>query len=448
MYPFISVLLEMNSLNCNMRKTHFFFTFLFFFSSCNKQEYLVVNEDIVFPSVVNSPREIDPPTSLNSYTLEDSLVSEVITCDNGFADGYPCRGMDLYSHITLTEFGSTFANDNWGWTDSDSGKEYVIQGLNDGTAFIDISDPLNPIYLGKISVNTSSIWRDIKVFKNHAFIVSEANDHGLQIFDLTRLRDINSFQSLIPDKKLNTFGSAHNIAINEATGYAYVIGSQRFSGGPIFIDINEPKNPIEVGGYRTMGYSHDAQVVLYHGPDDDHKGKEIYIGSNSDSGSNNKVVIVDVSDKSNPFLITTIPYSGSGYAHQSWLSIDHKFLFFGDELDEYYYGGNTKTFIFDISKITEPSLAYTYNGVTTAIDHNGYVVGGLYYLSNYTAGLRVMDISQIQNNAMEEVMYFDTYPNHDINSFDGVWNVYPFFQSGIIAISDTNNGLYLVKASN
>jgi hypothetical protein len=58
-----------------------------------------------------------------------------------------------------------------------------------------------------------------------------------------------------------------------------------------------------------------------------------------------------------------------------------------------------------------------------------------------------MDISQIQNNSMDEVMYFDTYPESDLGSFNGVWNIYPFFQSGIIAISDSNSGLFLVKAS-
>ena len=423
-----------------MNIKYFSLILLFIIISCNKYEYEITTESIS-STTVSTPIEVQPPPNV------DPVDREIVLCKNGLANGYPCSGMDLLSQITLTEFGSSFANDNWGWTDRQTGKEYVIQGLNDGTAFIDISNPLDPVYLAKISVSTPSTWRDIKVFKNHAFIVSEANDHGLQIFDLTRLREIDAFKSLIPDKRLDTFGNAHNIAINESTGYAYVIGSQRFSGGPIIIDINDPKNPVEVGGYRNMGYSHDAQIVSYHGPDENFKGKEIYIGSNSDGGSNNKVVIVDVTDKSNPELITTKSYSGSGYAHQSWLSTDHKYLFFGDELDEYYYGGNTKTFVFNLENLSEPLLHFTYNGTTTAIDHNGYTVGGLYYLSNYTAGLRVMDISQIQNKTMDEIMYFDTYPESDLSSFDGVWNVYPFFQSGIIAISDGQSGLFLVKAS-
>ena len=402
----------------------------------------------------NEDHNIRPPRQeINSSTdgfLEPSnpIESEPIFCQNGYANGFPCLGIDLFSQITLSEFGSNFANDNWGWMDRETGKEYVIQGLNDGTAFIDISDPLNPIFLGKLPTATeNSTWRDIKVYKNHAFIVSEANNHGLQVFDLTRLRGLNSYQSFTEDARLTTFGSAHNIAINEDSGFAYVIGSQSYSGGPIFIDISDPQNPIEVGGYRNMGYSHDAQVVIYHGPDENYKDKEIFIGSNSDGGSNNRVVIVDVTDKEIPELITTKTYGNSGYAHQSWLSSDHRYLFFGDELDEYYYGHKTKTLVFDISNLDSPNLYFTYEGTTNAIDHNGYVVGNKFYLSNYTAGLRVMDISQIDNKVIDEIAFFDTYPESDIASFDGVWNVYPFFQSGIIAIGDGLGGLFLVKTS-
>ncbi len=418
----------MNLLNCDMLKTHYFLFFLLFISSCNKYDYEIEKEDII-------SQNIELPSEL-----------KIVKCDNGYANQFPCKGLDLYSQLSLQDLKSDFANDNWGWTDPIDDKEYVIQGLNDGTAFIDITDPVNPIFLGKLLTETNkSTWRDIKVFKNHAFIVSEANDHGLQVFDLTRLRDVNEFELFSADAVLKTFGSAHNIAINELSGYAYVIGSRRYSGGPIFIDINDPKNPKEIGGYSGMGYSHDAQVVTYNGPDQNFLGKEIYIGSNSDGGSNNRVVIIDVTNKEQPELISRKTYSGSRYAHQSWLSTDQKYLFFGDELDEYYYGNKSKTYVFDLSELDRPILHHSYLGTTYAIDHNGYVVEDLYYLSNYTAGLRVINIKEISNKGMEEVMYFDTYVFNDDTTFNGVWNVYPFFKSGVIAISDSQEGLFLVK---
>ena len=420
----------MNLLNCDMVKVHYLLFLFLFISGCNKYEYEIEKEDIL------------------SQNITIPAEPKMVKCENGYANQFPCKGLDFYSQISLQDLESDFANDNWGWTDPIDKKEYVIQGLNDGTAFINITDPVNPIFLGKLLTETNkSTWRDIKVFKNHAFIVSEANEHGLQVFDLTRLRDINEFQFFSADAVLKTFGNAHNIAINESSGFAYVIGSKRYSGGPIFIDINDPKNPTEIGGYSGMGYSHDAQVVIYDGPDKSFLNKEIYIGSNSDGGSNNRVVILDVTNKEQPILISRKSYSGSRYAHQSWLSSDHKYLFFGDELDEYYYGNNSKTYVFDLSELDRPVLHHTYTGTTNAIDHNGYVVGDFFYLSNYTAGLRVIDIKEISNKKMDEIMYFDTHVFNDDTTFNGVWNVYPFFQSGVIAISDSQEGLFLVKPS-
>ena len=163
-------------------------------------------------------------------------TAEVTPCEGGFAGEYPCSNYNLVNRINLFNLGTNFANDNWGWTDPESGKEYVLQGLNNGVAFIDISDPAAMRYIGKLpTASEESTWRDIKVHSNHAYVVSEAPDHGLQVFDLTRLRNQTEFQTFSPDAVLNTFSSAHNIAINESTGYAYVIGA-RANGQPIILE--------------------------------------------------------------------------------------------------------------------------------------------------------------------------------------------------------------------
>ena len=133
------------------------------------------------------------------------------------------------------------------------------------------------IYLGKLpSATTSSSWRDIKVYQDHAFIVSEAGGHGMQVFDLTKLRNVaNAPETFEADTRYTGFGNAHNIVINEGSGYAYAVGTARndlYNGGAHFIDIQDPKNPIAAGGYGANGYSHDAQVVTYNGPDIDYNG--------------------------------------------------------------------------------------------------------------------------------------------------------------------------------
>lgn len=363
-------------------------------------------------------------------------------CVSGFAGPYPCNGYDLMSSISLSQMNANIGNDSWGWTDPDDGKEYALMGLDNGTAFIDVSDPVNPIYLGKLPTHTdNSLWRDIKVFNNHAFVVSEAFNHGMQVFDLTRLRNVtNPPVTFDEDAHYNQFGNAHNIAINEETGFAYVVGTQTFNGGGHYIDINDPLNPSFAGGFSEGNYSHDAQILVYQGPDPDYIGSEIYIGSNED-----RIVIIDVTDKNNPETISTIFYANDAYTHQGWLTEDNNYFILGDELDERDFGFDTTTIVFDFSDLDNPNLSFVYTGPTPSIDHNGYTRGNKFYLSNYRAGMRVLDITDIANGVMTEEAFFDTYPDDDNTNFDGAWNVYPYFESGNIVISDINGGFFLVR---
>ncbi|MFK5981822.1 MAG: choice-of-anchor B family protein [Flavobacteriaceae bacterium] len=363
-------------------------------------------------------------------------------CDNGTAGSYPCNGYDLQSHFSLSDMNAGGGNDSWGWTDPDNGDEFALVGLDNGTAFIDISDPINPVYLGKLPTETSSsIWRDIKVYNNYAFIVSEAGGHGMQIFDLTRLRDVtNAPETFTNDAYYNGIGGVHNIVINEESGYAYSVGGGIYGGGPHFINIQDPLNPVGEGGYSGGGYTHDAQVVIYNGPDSDYTGHEIYFGSNA-----NHVEIVDVTDKSNPIQIKSFNYPTTGYTHQNWITEDHKYMLLGDEGDEFDFGFNTRTVVFDLTDLDNPQLHYEYFGPNSSVDHNLYVVGDKFYLANYSSGLRVIDISNIDNGGFEEIGYFDTYVPNNNASYNGSWNVYPFFESGNIVISG-DNGFTLVKA--
>ena len=396
-------------------------------------------------------------TSCSNIIYDNNVASPVFTatwpCENGIADVYPCNGYDLMSYMSLDDLTpeginnvNLAGNDSWGWTDPNTGKEYALVGLNSHTAFVDISNPSMPILVGALPTATlNSIWRDIKVYQNHAFIVSEASGHGMQVFDLTRLRDTIPPEIFTADTHFTDFGSAHNIVINEASGYAYVVGANRsgpFSGGALFINIQNPTMPISEGGFGDGGYSHDAQVINYDGPDVDYIGKEILVGSNE-----NEIVIADVTNKSNPVTISTINYSNIGYTHQGWFSQDLKYFIVGDELDELNIGTNTRTLIFDFSDLDNPIYDFDYLGTTLAIDHNGYPNGNDYYLANYTAGVRVLDLSQIENNNLTEIGFFDTYPENDNAAFDGVWNVYPFLMSDNIIISDIDRGLFIIRRS-
>ena len=374
---------------------------------------------------------------------EETAVS---LCENGFAGEYPCSGYDLMGHIPAETLGGTGAkaNDSWGWTDPTTGKEYALIGMTPGIVFVDISNTENLIIVGRLPTATvNSSWRDVKVYNNYAFIVSEAMGHGMQVFDLTRLRNVtNAPETFSEDAHYSEFGNAHNIVINADSGYAYAVGTNTYNGGAHFVNIQNPLNPVETGGLEAGGYSHDAQVITYNGPDSDYTGKEILIGSNE-----NEVVLADISDKSNPVIISTIAYQNIGYTHQGWFTDNFKYFIVGDETDEIDFGGNTRTLIFDFTDLDNPVLHHTYTGTTSAIDHNGYVKDNTYYMANYRAGVRFIDISDLENKSMQEIGFFDTYPNNDNADFDGVWNVYPYFESGNIIISDIEGGLFIVRKS-
>ncbi|MEL6811219.1 MAG: choice-of-anchor B family protein [Bacteroidota bacterium] len=365
-------------------------------------------------------------------------------CSSGMAGPFPCNGYDLQSTVTLSQMNASAGNDSWGWTDPLDGKEYAIVGLNNGTAFIDISNPTSPVYLGKLPTHTSSSsWRDVKTYANHAFVVSEANGHGMQVFDLTRLRNVtNPPVSFTEDAHFDGFGSAHNIVINTDSGYAYPVGASSFNGGPIFINIQDPLNPQAEGGYGMDSYSHDAQVVTYNGPDTDYTGREILIGSNE-----NEVVIVDITNKANPQNISSISYTNVGYTHQGWFTEDQRYFLLGDEADESSFGFNTRTIVFDFEDLDNPSFHFNHFGATAAIDHNGYVKGNKYYLANYSAGLRVFDLSNIASGSITEEGFFDSHVSSNNTNFNGAWNVYPYFASGNIVISDVNRGFVLTKSA-
>jgi len=380
-----------------------------------------------------------------------------VKCVSGMADEYPCQKVDLLSflsHETLTGDAGD-GNDIWGWTDS-KGREIAIMGTYDRTVIVDVSNPIDPSVLGFLMTHTvGSSWRDIKVYKNHAYIVSEARGHGMQVFDLTETENVPRISVFGGNYTLdvavqfsetayyNQFGNCHNIAINEDTGFAYAVGTGTCGGGGLHIvDIREPASPTYAGCFGADGYVHDTQCVVYDGPDTRYHDREICFCFNEDS-----LTIVDVTNKGSPSMITKKNYVGVSYTHQGWLLPGKQFLLLDDELDELNYaalGGHTRTLVWDVSDLRNPVFKNAFSSEETVIDHNLYTLGDRAYLSNYCGGLRIYDTSKAET-ALSEVAYFDVSPQCSSTTFLGTWSNYPYFASGNIIVSSIENGLYVVK---
>lgn len=369
-------------------------------------------------------------------------------CDGGTSDIFGCDGIELAGWLELPEIGGGQGADSWGWQDPQTGRYYALMGRSNGVAFVDTTDPADPVYLGNLprpDGAADNVWADIKTYANHAYIVADnVSNHGIQVFDLTRLRAVeNAPATFTADAHYTEFNSAHNLHINEQTGFAYAVGGDTCDGGLHMVDINKPQSPAFAGCFSGDGYTHDVQCVVYAGPDTRYQGREVCFASNEDT-----LTIVDVTDKANPEMIGRHGYNQTGYTHQGWLTPDQRWFVTDDELDEQTQGfAGTRTLVFDLARLDEAPEPASYIADGLAIDHNQYVIGDYTFQSNYRRGLRVLRIDDPATAGLTEVAHFDTFPSSDGLGFSGAWNVYPFFDNGTVLVSDINRGLFVLRVT-
>ncbi|KAK5106763.1 hypothetical protein LTS08_000885 [Lithohypha guttulata] len=413
-----------------------------------------------------------------------SLAAPFVRCEGGLAvveagnanQTFKCSNMDLYdfkSHSALGSFGGE-GSSSWGVV-LEGGREFVAIGQQDGTAFAEISSEGKLVYLGRLPQQSVwSIWREIRSYKNYMIIGSEAVGHGVQIFDMNKLLTIDpanpvNFSTTADLTGLFNelpVGRTHNVVVNEELGYAVAVGAQPRNStcraGLIFIDLTDPSNPTTPGCAGQDGYVHDAQCVVYHGPDTRYEGRDICYGYNEDT-----LTIYDVTDKvgvNSSRVISKLSYIGARYTHQGWVNDVNwqSHILLDDELDEEYMTGLAAdrfpvTYIIDISNLEAPIHTGHYKHKSYSIDHNQYVYDGLDYMSNYGAGIRVLDVSSVPSDptggSVEEVAFFDIYPEDDhlpnggIIDFVGTWSHYANFPSGYVLVNTIERGAFIVKMS-
>lgn len=398
------------------------------------------------------------PTQGASFT---ALAGEERACSDGQVDAFSCKQVDLKAFLPTKSIGGprgVHITDIWGWTDPETGTEYALVGRTDGIAFVDVSTPTNPTYIGELPrteearINT---WGDVKVYENYAFAVGDnAGNHGMQIFDLTRLREVDAEKRPVTfdtDAHYDRVNSVHNIFVNEETDYAYLVGSsgggKTCGGGLHMVNVDDPLSPTFEGcftdpstGRSGTGSTHDVQCVVYQGPDADYRGREICVASNETA-----ISIGDVTNKDSTVQVATGSYPDHAYVHQGWFGPEQRYFYLNDELDEIQgKADGTRTLVWDLKDLDNPQLVNEIVLDQPATDHNMYVEDGLLYESNYAAGLRVLDLSDPTQPT--ETAHFDTKPRGPNNpGFSGSWSNYPFFDSGIVVVSSIDEGLFILE---
>ncbi|TKX24082.1 hypothetical protein C1H76_3650 [Elsinoe australis] len=412
-------------------------------------------------------------------------------CVDGIAAAIPgdanntfqCNNIDLYHFLSHAQLGSTQGQgySSWGWTHKRSGREFVAIGQFDGTAFVEITRKGKMVYLGRLPQYDpiGSRWREIRTLGDYIVIGSEAIVHGVQIFDMKKLLrlDPSNPKTFSQSDLTGWFGElpvgrTHNIVVNEELNYAIAAGSVRGNsttrtrenlpcgGGLIFINMTDPTKPTTPGCAAADGYVHDAECLVYRGPDKRYQGRDICYGYNEDT-----MTIYDVTNKigNTTKIISRTSYVGARYIHQGAVldRQNQEFIVLDDELDERdaTEGPATNklptTYILDIRDLEKPKVTGFYQGKTRSIDHNQYVIDGYNYQSNYGAGLRVLDVRSVPSDptgaGICEAGFFDIYPEDDALegggqvAFLGTWSSYAYFKSGYIYINTIERGSFVVK---
>ncbi|KAH7324564.1 hypothetical protein B0I35DRAFT_388417 [Stachybotrys elegans] len=411
-------------------------------------------------------------------------------CVNGIAEAIPgdplhtfrCKNFDLYDFINHEELGSTGYNNGirsgssaWGWTDPESGREFIASGVFDGVSFIEIlpEGKLLPLgFLPKFArLDVGAWWTEIRPYKNYMVIGSELIGNGVQIFDMTKLLPLdgaggihffNNEEDLTGHwNESLPIGRSHNVVVNEELNYGIAVGvqprAQYCMGGLHFFSLDDPSNPVSLGCDGQDGYTHDAQCLVYRGPHEKYVGTEVCYGYNEDT-----LTIFDVTNKSDVTIISRTSYEGATFTHQGWVNDvnNQEWIFMDDEYDEVSLAGPAAdgypvTYIWDIRDLENPKQTGLFKAANRGIDHNQYVWGNYVYQSSYGAGVRVYDVSSVPSdptgNSVCEIAFFDTYPEDDAQEghgtiqFSGSWHSYAGFKSGFVFINTIERGGFLVK---
>ena len=391
--------------------------------------------------------------------LAESAIAD--PCVGGVAGGRPCEQVDLLSHLPLQNVSTSpsRAADVWGLVDLNSQREFIIVGFGNGTGVFDVTDPAKPREVGFVS-GQSTVWRDVKVHQTfnaaegrwnaYAYVTTDGANDGLVVIDLTGLPHSISRRNYVSD-----FSEAHNVfaaTTDYGTGLSLtgddptliVAGSDNGGGGFRSYSLSNPASPIFLSMPGNAGYIHDAASIIITDARKDTQCVnatdhcEVLFDFNETT-----VDIWDITNASSPALLSSTSYPNRGYTHSGWSTEDKQYLLVNDELDEQNFQFTTTIRTFSLADLTLPVLVNTWSGPDRAIDHNGFVRGNRYYLSNYSRGLSVLDVTDA--TAPASVGQFDTSDFNDNSaSFGGAWGVYPFLHSGSIAVTDVEQGLFML----
>lgn len=323
------------------------------------------------------------------------------------------------------QFGESSYSALWGYT-APNGREYAILGCYSGTSFIDVTDTNNIHEVDFVpcpNINEfGNAWREIKTYSHYAYVVSEANNSNLQIIDLQYLPDSVRYLG-----NSSPIGNFNTHSISQSGPYLYLNGGT-FNGFRILDLTVNPAAPVYRGTWNT-DYVHDQRII-----NDTAWTCNIYDGT---------VTVVNVANKTNPVTITSWVNSPQPNSpHNIALSNDRKYAYVTDETFSPSAG---RMKIWNVTNLNNPVYITSFNPTPfeLADAHNVELHNNYAFLAYYTAGIKVLDVSNPGNPV--ELGWYDTYPENNGSHYDGCWGIYYFPASNKIIGSDQKRGLFVLR---
>jgi len=299
-----------------------------------------------------------------------------------------------------------------------NGREYCIFACNGGTSFIDVTDSVN-IHEVAFLPGTFSNWRDFKTYLHWVYIVNDVGG-GMQIADLQYLPDSIHF---ISTYSFAGFVRAHTL--EQSGTFLFLNGGNYSTEGIVVLDITNPVLPVKRGEWE-LKYIHDERIL-----NDTLWACSIYDGT---------INVIDARNKDSLRLITSWTNGSGPMPHNCALTSDRRYLFTTDEILNPV--GRLK--IWDVQNLNNPVLMTTWYpaGADSSNVHNVEIYGNLAVICHYTAGIRILDITNPVTPV--EIAFYDTYPQNNGNTWNGAKGIY-MLPSGKILANDKQTGFYCVK---
>ncbi|MDQ3191412.1 MAG: choice-of-anchor B family protein [Bacteroidota bacterium] len=341
----------------------------------------------------------------------------------------------IWKDSSLTHSSNLEANYNsvWGYYDAVKNKEYAILGGKDGTYFVDVTSPSNPVLCDYVPGRRNNCtWREYKNYGKYVYMISDdAPPNSFQIADMSYLPD--SVHVIYDSDAL--IKTAHTLYIDKNNLYCASVVS--FGGNHSSLSVYDLSNPENPAFLRSLGQDDNSFGSVH---DMFVRNDTVYVSAGFDKFHVYNFLANNTFNK----LGSITSYPDAGYNHSSWLADDGKTLVFCDEVPE-----NLAVKVLDVSDLSDIKVLSFFKSNEGATAHNPYIIGNKVVISYYEDGVQIYDLSNPESPVRSG--FFDTHPQNGniynpMNPYNGCWGAYPYLPSGILLASDRQNGLFVLNA--